>query len=118
LLGNLDARRDWGFAGDYVRAMWMMLQHERPQEFVIATGKTYLVREFVEAAFLCAGLDYKKYVKTDPKFLRPIDINILCGDPTRIKNTLGWRPEVDFKKLVEMMVLSDLRLVEKECGRL
>ncbi|MBN2734047.1 MAG: GDP-mannose 4,6-dehydratase [Methanomicrobiaceae archaeon] len=107
-LGNLDAKRDWGFAGDYVKAMWMMLQHDKPDDFVIATGETHSVREFVELAFSEVGLDYKDYVVVDPKFFRPAEVNILLGDYGKAKNLLKWEPEVSFKELISMMVKSDL----------
>lgn len=108
LLGNLDARRDWGFAGDYVEAMWMMLQHDKPDDYVVATGESHSVREFCEEAFSAAGLDYKDYVKIDRKFCRPVDVKYLLGDPTKIKTTLGWKPKTSFKELVKMMVEADL----------
>ncbi len=107
-LGNLDARRDWGFAGDYVEAMWLMLQHERPDDFVIATGEAHTVREFCELAFAQAGLDWEKHVKVDPKFLRPADVNLLLGDPAKARRELGWKPRVPFAGLVRMMVESDI----------
>ncbi len=107
-MGNLDAKRDWGFAGDYVRAMWLMLQQSEPDDFVIATGETHSVRDFCEMAFAYADLDYKKYVVTDPKFLRPAEVDLLLGDPSKAKKKLGWTPEVDLKHLVEMMVEADL----------
>ena len=107
-MGNLDARRDWGFAGDYVKAMWLMLQQDQPDDYVIATGEAYSVRDFCEFAFAHAGLDYKKYVVTDPKFLRPAEVDYLMGDPTKAKTKLGWQPEVNLRKLVEMMVDADL----------
>ncbi len=107
-LGNLDARRDWGFAGDYVRAMWMMLQQERADDYVIATGKSHSVRELVEVAFAHVGLDWQKHVKTDAKFLRPAEVDLLVGDPSKAKAALGWSPQVDFKGLVRMMVDADV----------
>jgi len=107
-LGNLEAKRDWGFAGDYVRAMWMMLQQDRADDFVIATGESHSVRELVEVAFGHAGLDWQKYVKQDPRFLRPAEVDHLIGDPAKAKAHLGWKPEVDFKGLVTMMVDADL----------
>src|ERR671910_215363 len=102
-LGNLDAMRDWGFAGDYVQAMWMMLQHPHADDYVISTGVSHSVRELVEIAFNRVGLDWKKYVKTDPKFLRPAEVDHLIGDPSKAKKILGWEQKVDFKRLVEMM---------------
>ncbi len=107
-LGNLDAKRDWGFAGDYVEAMWLMLQQPNPQDFVIATGETHSVRNFCEVAFSRIGLDYNQYVKVDEKFYRPADVNLLQGDFSKAKNILGWQPKVGFKQLVEMMVDADL----------
>src|SRR5260221_370250 len=107
-LGNLDAHRDWGFAGDYVRAMWLMLQQDRADDYVIATGKTHSVRNLVEVAFQHAGLDWQKYVTQDPKFLRPAEVDLLIGDPSKAKAALGWRPEVDFESLVKMMVDADV----------
>jgi GDPmannose 4,6-dehydratase len=113
-LGNLDARRDWGFAGDYVRAMWLMMQQEQPDDYVIATNETHSVREFVELAFARADLDYKKYVKIDERFYRPAEVDLLIGDPAKARKTLKWEPQVSFKSLVDMMVDSDLRLVAQQ----
>ncbi len=107
-LGNLDAKRDWGFAGDYVEAMWLMLQQKKPDDYVIATGESHSVREFCEEAFSCLGLDYKKYVEVDKKFIRPNDVEYLLGDPSKAKRELGWQPKVSFKELVKMMVEADL----------
>ncbi len=107
-LGNLDARRDWGFAGDYVDAMWRMLQQPEPQDFVIGTGETHTVRELVEIAFSHLGLDWQKYVKTDERFIRPAEVDILLADPTKASRVLGWTRTVDFKGLVTMMVDADL----------
>jgi GDPmannose 4,6-dehydratase len=107
-LGNLDAHRDWGFAGDYVRAMWMMLQQDRADDYVIATGESHSVRELVEVAFGHAGLEWEKYVRLDPKLLRPAEVDHLIGDPSKARNALGWKPEVDFVGLVKMMVDADL----------
>jgi GDPmannose 4,6-dehydratase len=107
-LGNLDAQRDWGFAGDYVRAMWLMLQHERPEDFVVATGQTHTVQKLVETAFGAVDLDWRQYVKQDPRFMRPAEVDLLVGDPSRAKTELGWEPEVDFDQLVRMMVDADL----------
>jgi GDPmannose 4,6-dehydratase len=108
-LGNLDARRDWGFAGEYVQAMWMMLQQETPEDFVVGTGETHSVREFVDQAFQCVGLNYKDYVVTDPRFLRPSEVDQLISDPTRANERLGWKPKIHFNSLVEMMVEADLK---------
>jgi GDPmannose 4,6-dehydratase len=107
-LGNLDARRDWGFAGDYVDAMWRMLQQPSPQDYVIGTGRTHSVRELVEAAFSHVGLEWQKYVVTDPRFMRPAEVDLLLADPTKAKQELGWTPKVDFKQLIAMMVDADL----------
>ena len=107
-MGNLDARRDWGFAGDYVQAMWLMLQQEQPDDYVIATGVAHSVRDFCEMAFARVGLDYRKYVVTDPKFLRPAEVDYLMGDSTKARTKLGWTPAVDLRGLVDMMVDADL----------
>src|SRR5829696_4673937 len=107
-LGNLDAQRDWGFAGDYVRAMWLMLQQEKADDYVIATGQSHSVRELVDLAFAHAGLDPDKYVKLDPRFLRPAEVDHLVGDASKAEQVLGWKPEVDFRHLVTMMVDADL----------
>jgi GDPmannose 4,6-dehydratase len=107
-LGNLDAQRDWGFAGDYVRAMWMMLQHDRPDDFVVATGVTHTVQKLVETAFAAVDLDWRPYVVQDPRFMRPAEVDLLVGDPSRARNELRWEPEVDFDQLVRMMVDADL----------
>lgn len=112
-LGNLDAKRDWGYAGDYVRAMWLMLQHDEPENFVISTGENHSVREFVELAFDHVGLDPDKYVKTDPRFVRPAEVDLLLGDATCAKEKLGWEPEVAFADLVRMMVDYDLEKYKK-----
>ena len=108
-LGNLDACRDWGFAGDYVRAMWMMLQQDEADDYVIATGEAHSVQELVEVAFGHAGLDWKAYVKQDPAFLRPAEVDHLIGDPSKAKQRFGWTPSVDFPGLVRMMVDADLK---------
>jgi GDPmannose 4,6-dehydratase len=107
-LGNLEARRDWGYAGDYVEAMWLMLQQDSPDDYVIATGETHLVRELVEIAFAAAGLDWKKYVVVDPTLLRPAEVELLQGDYTKARRQLGWKPTVSFRDLIEMMVKADL----------
>jgi GDPmannose 4,6-dehydratase len=107
-LGNLDARRDWGFAGDYVEAMWLMLQHKEPEDFVIGTGKTWLVREFCEAAFAEVDLDYQQFVVQDPAFLRPAEVDLLVADISKARSILGWEPRTSFRELVSMMVRSDL----------
>jgi GDPmannose 4,6-dehydratase len=107
-LGNLDARRDWGFAGDYVDAMWRMLQQDRAEDYVIGTGRTHSVRQLCEVAFGCVGLDYREYVKQDERFFRPAEVDLLVADPTKANTQLGWRPQVSFEDLVAMMVDADL----------
>ena len=107
-LGNLDAKRDWGFAGDYVQAMWLMLQAQRPEDFVIATGETHTVRELLEAAFTRLQLDWRKHVKIDAKYYRPTEVDVLIGDASKAKQVLGWKPKVRFQELVSMMVDADL----------
>jgi GDPmannose 4,6-dehydratase len=110
-LGNLDSQRDWGFAGDYVRAMWLMLQQDEPENFVIATGQTHSIKDFLDIAFGHAGLDWKEYVKQDPRFLRPAEVDQLIGDSSKAKTVLGWEPTVAFEGLVTMMVDADLELL-------
>lgn len=107
-LGNLDAKRDWGFAGDYVKAMWLMLQQKKPDDYVIATGKTHSVKQLCETAFSYVGLDYKKYVKVDQKFIRPAEVDYLVGDASKAKRVLGWEPKVSFEQLIRMMVDADI----------
>ncbi len=111
-LGNLDAQRDWGYAADYVRAMWLMLQQDAPDDYVVATGETHSVRELVELAFSAAGLDWERYVAIDERFLRPAEVDLLVGEPAKAEKVLGWERQVDFPTLVEMMVQSDLALVQ------
>lgn len=113
-LGNLEAQRDWGFAGDYVEGMWMMLQHTHPDNFVIGTGETHAVREFCELAFGYVGLNYQDYVIQDPRFYRPAEVDLLISDPSKAKNELGWVAKTSFKALVEMMVESDLQRLSKK----
>ncbi|MFT5524395.1 MAG: GDPmannose 4,6-dehydratase [Pirellulaceae bacterium] len=113
-LGNLDAQRDWGFAGDYVRAMWLMLQQDEPVDYVISTGEKHSVREFAQLAFDRVGLDWEEYVEIDPKFYRPADVHTLCGDCSKARKEFGWEPEVTFEQLVHMMIDADLKRVEKE----
>ena len=113
-LGNIDAKRDWGFAGDYVKAMWLMLQQEKPDVYVVATGKTTTVRDMCRIAFDYVGLDYEKYVVIDPKFYRPAEVDLLRGDPTKAKNILGWEAETDLEELIHMMVDADLKRVQDE----
>jgi GDPmannose 4,6-dehydratase len=110
-LGNLESRRDWGYAGDYVRGMWMMLQQDAPDDYVIGTGETHSVGEFCEIAFGHVGLDYKDYVVQDPKFYRPAEVDLLVSDPTKAREALGWEPEVGFKELITMMLDADLQLL-------
>lgn len=107
-LGNLDARRDWGFAGDYVQAMWLMLQQDTPDDYVIATGETHTVQELVEIAFERAGLDWKRHVKLDKAFLRPAEVDLLIGDPSKAEKKLGWKPTVSFQEMIHMMVDADI----------
>jgi GDPmannose 4,6-dehydratase len=116
-LGNLDAQRDWGFAGDYVRAMWLMLQQDTPDDYVIATGVAHSVRDLVQIAFARAGLDWRTLVRTDPKFLRPAEVDQLIGDPSKARRELGWEPSVDFKGLVEMMVDADIERLSEKSAR-
>jgi GDPmannose 4,6-dehydratase len=112
-LGNLDAHRDWGYAGDYVRAMWLMLQHKKPDDYVIATGESHSVREFINLAFSHLGLDRKRHVKVDKKLFRPAEVEHLVGDSRKARRVLGWKPTVSFEGLVRMMVDADLALLEK-----
>jgi GDPmannose 4,6-dehydratase len=110
-LGRLDTRRDWGYAGDYVRAMWLMLQQNAPQDFVIATGESHTIQEFLGEAFSYVGLDYQKFIETDPAFTRALEVRETRGDPSKITKALGWKPEIDFRQLVRLMVDSDLKAV-------
>jgi GDPmannose 4,6-dehydratase len=109
-LGNLDAKRDWGYARDYVEAMWLMLQQEKPDDYVIATGETHSVREFLEEAFAYAGLEWEKYVKVDPKYFRPAEVDFLLGDPAKAKAVLGWKPKCSFRELVRLRVDADMEI--------
>jgi GDPmannose 4,6-dehydratase len=113
-LGNLDARRDWGYAKDYVQAMWLMLQQDQPDDYVIATGQSHSVRDFCDLAFARVGLDYKKYVLIDPMYMRPTEVDFLLGDATKAKQKLGWKVETDFQSLVNMMVDADLELLKQQ----
>jgi GDPmannose 4,6-dehydratase len=113
-LGNLEARRDWGYAGDYVEAMWLMMQQERPDDYVIASGESHSVQEFLERVFERLKLDWRKYVVTDPRHLRPAEVDLLVGDSSKARNVLGWKPRVDFAGLIEMMVEADMELAERE----
>jgi GDPmannose 4,6-dehydratase len=111
-LGNLDSQRDWGYAEDYVRAMWLMLQQDQPADYVVATGETHSVREFCQIAFGHAGLDWERHVRLDQRFMRPAEVDLLIGDPTRSREVLGWKPEVSFEQLVCMMVDADIKAHE------
>jgi GDPmannose 4,6-dehydratase len=113
-LGNPDAKRDWGFAGDYVQAMWLMLQKEEPNDYVIATGETHSVREFLDLAFRYVGLDWEKHTETDPRYFRPAEVDVLCGDASKAKRLLNWQPTVRFGELLEMMVEADWALAKQE----
>lgn len=113
MLGNLDAQRDWGYAGDYVRAMWMMLQQDKPDDYVIATGETHSVRELCEVAFNHAGLNYEEHVKLDERFMRPAEVDLLIGDAAKAQSVLGWKPEVSFTEMIGRMVDTDIKLLEQ-----
>ena len=113
-LGNLEAKRDWGFAGDFVEAMWLMLQQDKPDDFVIATGETHSVREFAEKVFSKLDLDYNKYVSIDPRYFRPTEVDVLLGDASKAKKILNWQPKVTFDKLIDMMIEADMQLAQKE----
>jgi GDPmannose 4,6-dehydratase len=113
-LGNLEAKRDWGFAGDYVEAMWLILQQDRPDDYVIATGETHSVREFAEKVFAKLDLDYKQHVAIDPRYFRPTEVDVLLGDASKARKALGWRPKVGFEELIAMMVAADREIAEKE----
>jgi GDPmannose 4,6-dehydratase len=115
-LGNLDARRDWGFAGDYVRAMWLMLQQDHPDDYVVGTGKTHAVRELCQVAFAYLGLDWEQHVVVDPRFYRPAEVDLLVSDPSKARRALGWEPKTDFRGLIQMMVSADLELLQRESG--
>lgn len=113
-LGNIDAKRDWGFAGDYVEAMWLMLQQDKPDDYVVATGATTSVRDMCRIAFECVGLDYEEYIEIDPRFYRPAEVDVLLGNPAKAKAKLGWSPRTDLRQLVGMMVEADLKRVARE----
>ena len=113
-LGNLDARRDWGFAGDYVESMWLMLQHDQPGDYVIATGESHSVRELLDVGFACVGLDWHKFVACDPRYLRPAEVDHLQGDASKARRLLGWQPRTDFRALIEMMIAADWDLARNE----
>jgi GDPmannose 4,6-dehydratase len=112
-MGNLDAKRDWGFAGDYVEGMWRMLQQDEPDDYVLATGETHSVRELLDVAFGRAGMDWKKFVEIDPRYFRPAEVDLLLGDASKARKKLGWQPKVGFEELVTMMVDADMELVKK-----
>jgi GDPmannose 4,6-dehydratase len=116
-LGNLEAKRDWGYAPEYVEAMWRILQHDGGDDFVVATGETHTVREFAETAFAHVDLDWKKYVKHDPRYERPAEVDLLIGDSTKVKKVLGWEPKVHFQDLVRIMVDADMELLSREAPR-
>jgi GDPmannose 4,6-dehydratase len=113
-MGNLEAKRDWGFAGDYVNAMWLMLQQDKPDDYVVATGETHSIRELLEAAFSFLDLDYHEFVEFDSKYTRPSEVELLLGDATKAREVLGWRPQVDFRGLITMMMEHDLELARRE----
>lgn len=113
-LGNLEAKRDWGFAGDFVEAMWLMLQQDKPDDYVIATGETHSVREFAEKVFSKLDLDYAQYVAIDPRYFRPTEVDVLLGDASKAKINLGWQPKVTFDRLIDMMIAADIELAKKE----
>ncbi len=113
-LGNLDAQRDWGFAGDYVQAMWLMLQQDTPDDYVVATGQTHSVQRLVEVAFACVDLNWQDYVVQDERFMRPAEVDLLVGDPTKANQKLGWKPRVSFEQLIQMMVEADIELLKEQ----
>jgi GDPmannose 4,6-dehydratase len=115
-LGNLDAERDWGYAGDYVRAMWLMLQQDEPENFVVGSGKCHTVRNVCEVAFGHLGLNWEEHVVTDPEFVRPAEVDHLCADPAKAKKVLGWKPEVSFEQMIEMMADADMALLQQGAG--
>jgi GDPmannose 4,6-dehydratase len=115
-MGNLDAKRDWGYAKDYVRAMWLMLQQEQPDDYVIATGETHSVREFLQLVFSHVNLDWQDYVEFDDRYLRPAEVDLLIGDPTKAQQKLGWKPSVTFEELVSLMVEADLQALGQTSG--
>jgi GDPmannose 4,6-dehydratase len=117
-LGNLNARRDWGYAKDYVESMWLMLQQEDPDDYVVATGRSATIKEFLELVFDCLGLDWKKHVEIDPRYLRPSEVDMLVGDATKARERLGWKPQTSLEQLVELMVAHDLKLAQQELEKL
>ena len=114
VMGNLDSKRDWGFAGDYVRAMWLMLQQDKPEDYVVATGETHSIHELLDLAFSHLQLDYRDFIEFNTKYTRPSEVDVLLGDASKARESLGWTPEVDFKGLVTMMVEHDLELARRE----
>lgn len=114
ILGNLDSKRDWGYAKEYVEAMWLMLQQDKPDDYVIATNQTHTVREFLEETFACLDMDYEEFVGFDKKYERPAEVDLLIGDPTKAREQLGWEPKTTFKELVALMVREDMKLAERE----
>jgi len=112
LMGNLESKRDWGFAGDYVQGMWLIMQQTVADDFVLATGKTHSIRDLLEVAFRAVDLDWEKYVEIDPKLIRPAEVDFLCGDATKAREKLGWRPQIGFAELIKMMVEADLEAVQ------
>lgn len=117
-IGNLDAQRDWGFAGDYVQAMWLMLQQDTPDDYVVATGKTHTVERLLDVAFNCVDLDWKNYTKQDPRFMRPAEVELLIGDPSKAQAKLGWEPTVSFEAMIQMMVEADLKQLKEHPERI
>ena len=113
-LGNLDAKRDWGFAGDYVEAMWLMMQQDKADDFVIATGETHSVREFLDEVFGYLGLDWQKYVEIDPRYCRPTEVDLLLGDASKARKVLNWHPKITFKALAKMMTDADMKIAKQE----
>ncbi|HEV3315502.1 MAG TPA: GDP-mannose 4,6-dehydratase [Candidatus Angelobacter sp.] len=116
-MGNLDAQRDWGYAGDYISAMWLMLQQPEPDDYVVATGETHSIHELLDVAFSYVGLDWKKYVEIDSKLVRPAEVDYLCGDSSKARRVLGWKPKVDFRRLIEMMVEADLTALNNSAAQ-
>lgn len=114
ILGNLDSKRDWGYAKEYVEAMWLMLQQDKPDDYVIATNQTHTVREFLEETFACLDMDYEEFVGFDKKYERPAEVDLLIGDPAKAREQLGWEPKTTFKELVALMVREDMKLAERE----
>jgi GDPmannose 4,6-dehydratase len=113
-MGNMEAKRDWGFAGDYVEAMWLMLQQDEPDDYVVATGETHSVREFTEKVFQKLGMDWRDHVEIDPRYYRPTEVDVLLGDASKARKKLGWTPKVGFEALIDMMVAADLEQAQKE----